>query len=1086
MTIQTELRRAGAFESDGEQLEFPFNFKIFNKEDLVVTIGNSDRLNPDNKILQLESDYTVDFDSDNETGKITLTAPIEAGKLLVITSDIPELQNLKLENKGGMFPKDIERTLDKIVALIQQAREKLDRSILIPNTVDESPEDYLLTYEQRVVEKTEIVERLADEVRTSIDEANETLAEIKEFQESKLSELSDFVEATSKDLKDYVDGRKEEIDETVNTIQGNAEQYLENVKNLSEQYLGEIKNNADNYLAATKITIDESYNSAQSYLTNIKTNSDSYLESVKGEANAYLVLAKQEADAVLENTRSEISTALGNATNGIADAINTAKNQATNEFNALIIEKVGETQTLIDAAMQDIDDSKDYIDAQVATAVNQASIAVENANVATSKAELANASSIEAKAQADRAEQYADQVSSGQVNADWDAESGKAQILNKPNLSAVATSGSYNDLEDKPQLFDGSYNSLTDKPELFDGDYNSLSNKPDLSVYATSQDVSDTYATKEELPDVSDMATNASVDTKLQAYSKTEDISIEYATKEELQNIDALPSGGEDGYVLTFNATTGLAEWKPQKSGGGSSGYAVGDIFYSMNPNRGGGAYLAYGGTISATLSPEYTQFAGTKFGGDGVTTVGLPDLQNVYITADELKNLGDKLNAQSPNIKGKIEAKDNTEPVFLCSAPNTSGSLTASSPTQFSYNLSQISGQATKSFSIDASLSSSVYSDDATTIRPDSIIFYPYVQVYNEVVNETKVDVTELAKSKSVPIASVMYTCAKVADTGYIKLDDEMTYVPVGAFPKLFSKAYVGDANNDTAPYYFKCDSEGNNRSVTGEYFALPSNKQVGRFLIESGTDSVTGISYSIFSDGWLEQYGILENNSGWSTQVINFPFSFKDISYIVNAIASEAQQITNTLVVSAKTVDSVTLIKHAYDDLGTWCARGYIAQSDMPAIKGIVQIKAWDDVINTGEVDVQSLVNELQNSKVVSTIIYPNGGTAESPANVTINQRIVMDNPYEGYYVDCRAQVMYQDKWGYSGHYTDYTSASNCRFIEANQLFPDDKVIIQTANYALIMVPNVSGSPIDFTTGRVTTAPCRVIVTRLGKIPS
>ena len=39
-----------------------------------------------------------------------------------------------------------------------------------------------------------------------------------------------------------------------------------------------------------------------------------------------------------------------------------------------------------------------------------------------------------------------------QVNADWNAASGKAQILNKPHLSAVALSGNYNDLSGKPDL----------------------------------------------------------------------------------------------------------------------------------------------------------------------------------------------------------------------------------------------------------------------------------------------------------------------------------------------------------------------------------------------------------------------------------------------------------------------------------------------------------------------------------------------------------------------------------------------------------------------------------------------------------
>jgi len=40
------------------------------------------------------------------------------------------------------------------------------------------------------------------------------------------------------------------------------------------------------------------------------------------------------------------------------------------------------------------------------------------------------------------------------VNADWNAGSGDAQILNKPSLSTVATTGSYTDLSNKPTLDD--------------------------------------------------------------------------------------------------------------------------------------------------------------------------------------------------------------------------------------------------------------------------------------------------------------------------------------------------------------------------------------------------------------------------------------------------------------------------------------------------------------------------------------------------------------------------------------------------------------------------------------------------------
>lgn len=45
-------------------------------------------------------------------------------------------------------------------------------------------------------------------------------------------------------------------------------------------------------------------------------------------------------------------------------------------------------------------------------------------------------------------------IPAAQVNADWNAVSGVAQILNKPSLATVATSGSYNDLSNKPTIPD--------------------------------------------------------------------------------------------------------------------------------------------------------------------------------------------------------------------------------------------------------------------------------------------------------------------------------------------------------------------------------------------------------------------------------------------------------------------------------------------------------------------------------------------------------------------------------------------------------------------------------------------------------
>lgn len=95
-----------------------------------------------------------------------------------------------------------------------------------------------------------------------------------------------------------------------------------------------------------------------------------------------------------------------------------------------------------------------------------------------------------------------------------------SDILNKPTFATVATSGSYNDLSDKPTIPTVDYpvtdvkvggvsvlsNKVAVIPELFNGDYNSLDNKPDLSVYALSSSLA-TVATSGSYDDLSNKPT---------------------------------------------------------------------------------------------------------------------------------------------------------------------------------------------------------------------------------------------------------------------------------------------------------------------------------------------------------------------------------------------------------------------------------------------------------------------------------------------------------------------------------------------------------------------------------------------------
>lgn len=81
--------------------------------------------------------------------------------------------------------------------------------------------------------------------------------------------------------------------------------------------------------------------------------------------------------------------------------------------------------------------------------------------------------------------------SSSSTQANWNEEdpASSSYILNKPALSAVSTTGSYNDLGNKPDL--AQYAVKTELAQVAtSGNYQSLSNRPDLTLYATRVELS--------------------------------------------------------------------------------------------------------------------------------------------------------------------------------------------------------------------------------------------------------------------------------------------------------------------------------------------------------------------------------------------------------------------------------------------------------------------------------------------------------------------------------------------------------------------------------------------------------------------
>jgi hypothetical protein len=117
--------------------------------------------------------------------------------------------------------------------------------------------------------------------------------------------------------------------------------------------------------------------------------------------------------------------------------------------------------------------------------------------------------------------------------------------------------------------------------------------------------------------------------------------------------------------------------------------------------------------------------------------------------------------------------------------------------------------------------------------------------------------------------------------------------------------------------------------------------------------------------------------------------------------------------------------------------------------------------------------------------TIIYPNGGSEASPANVRVNSRYVETNPFSGYRVVCEAEVLYNGNWGTTSWTSYFNNTKNVGLgVNATQL-NDDSIIVQTGDGSLLYSNSLMGGPLLNTANVTTPLPCRVKVWKIGKIP-
>lgn len=183
MSVQNITRRAGPYVGTGLVSAYTFAFKVFRPGDVKVVRSESADASAQDEALKFGTDYTVKLNANQDEkagGTVTLVSPLAEGLRLSILSAITPDQQMVLTNHDGFLPTTLNESADKAIALIQELKEEVGRSLRVPASADKTPED--LTEE--LLSAQADARQFADAAQKSAEEAKKSEEQTKVYAEA--------------------------------------------------------------------------------------------------------------------------------------------------------------------------------------------------------------------------------------------------------------------------------------------------------------------------------------------------------------------------------------------------------------------------------------------------------------------------------------------------------------------------------------------------------------------------------------------------------------------------------------------------------------------------------------------------------------------------------------------------------------------------------------------------------------------------------------------------------------------------------------------------------------------------------------
>lgn len=393
MSVQNITRRAGPYVGTGLVSAYTFAFKVFRSEDVKVVRSESADASAQDEALKFGTDYTVKLNANQDEkagGTVTLASPLAEGLRLSILSAITPDQQMVLTNHDGMLPTTLNDSADKAIALIQELKEAVGRTLRVPASSDKTPED--LTEE--LLSAQNDARKYADAAQQSAEEAKKS-----ELKTAEYAEAATAIVPFKAEIKTVADNI-----ETVKTVGQNVES-VKSVASIKDETVA-VAGALDDIGTAAAPENLEAYKTVASIKDQVVTDAEiaSEIVAVAGMKN-HVVTVSTNIDDVKDVSANmdKIGAVAGDLQGGKCVPVKFSAGRLTDEPAQDCTAEGGNIKTVADhiVAVDKVAGAVD--DGTLEKAANSAEASAENARraeAAQAGAESANASAQSAKTSA--------------------------------------------------------------------------------------------------------------------------------------------------------------------------------------------------------------------------------------------------------------------------------------------------------------------------------------------------------------------------------------------------------------------------------------------------------------------------------------------------------------------------------------------------------------------------------------------------------------------------------------------------------------------------------------------------------------